>query len=282
MAVGPASCMARWIVTSSLDGLALTGVKLVGRQRTIRSVEQTAQWLRYLEGHLDGLDYRLRGREPEPDVGDDVLADRVRSELGPVLRRLDLPRVNVTVEDGVAVLHGDVASGEQADEVIAAVVRVSGVLDVDAHLHIGPARGTTRPSTSREHPEPSPQLRRLREAAEAAGVEHEQAAAALRVFLLRLPAGERDHVVNHLPDDVRTTLGRVEVRTDVMHVRDVDGLVATVADVAGLSERRALRAVEAALFLVAELVPEEAADIPAVLPAEIRELWFAATTTDDE
>jgi uncharacterized protein (DUF2267 family) len=62
------------------------------------------------------------------------------------------------------------------------------------------------------------------------------------VFLLRLPTGERDHVVRHLPTDVRRVL-----RT------------------------------------LAELVPEEVADISAVLPAGLRQLWSVSTTaTDDE
>lgn len=64
-------------------------------------------------------------------------------------------------------------------------------------------------------------------------------------------------------------------------VRDVDELVGVVAAVASLSERRARRAVDASLLALAELVPEEVADILAVLPAELEHLWLDVTTADD-
>lgn len=282
MAGGTTSRVARTIVRSSLNGLALASVKLVGHQRTIRGVDHAAKWVRYVHGQLEGLDYRLRGREPDTEAGDPVVAARVRSQPGPVLRRLDLPHLDVTVDDGIAMLHGDVAGGVQADEIIAAVRRVSGVRDVDARLHIGLTRGNTRPSAGHDQREPSTQLRRLAAAAETAGVAPAQAAAALRVFLLRLPADERGHVVGHLTTDVRRMVERVVVRTDVTHVRDVDRLVAVVADVADLADDQARRVLEGVLRALAELVPEEVADISAVLPAGLRQLWSTSTTASAE
>ena len=282
MAGATTSRVARTIVRSSLNGLALASVKLIGHQRTIRGVDHAAKWMRYMHGQLEGLDYRLRGREPDTEAGDPVVAARVRSQLGPTLHRLDLPHLNVTVEDGIAVLRGDVARGAQADEIIATARQVPGVRDVHARLHIGLTRGDTRPSAGHDHREPSTQRRRLAVAAEAAGVAPAQAAAALRVFLLRLPAGERGHVVGHLTTDVRLMVDQVVVRTDVMHIRDVDGLVAVVADVAGLADDQARRVLEGVLRALAELVPEEAADISAVLPAGLRQLWSTSTTATAE
>jgi uncharacterized protein (DUF2267 family) len=275
--------MARTIVRTSLNGLALASVRLIGHQRTVRGVDHAAKWVRHMHGQLEGLDYRLRGREPDTEAGDPVLTARVRSQLGPLLRRLDLPHLDVTVDDGVALLRGGVARGAQADEIIAAVRQVPGVRDVDARLHIGLTRGDTRPSAGYDHREASTQLRRLAATAEAAGVAPEQAAVALRVFLLRLPSGERDHVVGHLPTDVRQMVDRVVVRADVLHIRDVEGLVAIVADVADLADDQAQRVLEGVLRTLAELVPEEVADISAVLPAGLGQLWSTSTTaTDDE
>jgi uncharacterized protein (DUF2267 family) len=279
---GAASRMAHRIVASSLDSAAMAGVRLIGRRRTIRGVEQTAQWLRFLQGHLDGLDYRLHGRQPDADVGDDILAARVRSDLGPVLRALDLPRIDVAVEDGVAILHGSVADAGQAADITTAVGQIPGIRDVDARLHVGLAKGGTRPSAGRAHPSASAQLRQLQATATALGVTSDQVAAVMRVFLLRLPEGERAHVVGHLPADVREPVDRVPAPDDVLHIRDVDGLVAAVAETAGMDDRTALHALEAVLFMLAEQVPEESADIPAVLPEELRELWFTATAADDD
>jgi hypothetical protein len=283
MAGATTSRMARTIVRTSLNGLALASVRLIGHQRTVRGVDHAAKWVRHMHGQLEGLDYRLRGREPDTEAGDPVLTARVRSQLGPLLRRLDLPHLDVTVDDGVALLRGGVARGAQADEIIAAVRQVPGVRDVDARLHIGLTRGDTRPSAGHDNREASTQLRRLAAAAEAAGVAPAQAAVALRVFLLRLPSGERDHVVGHLPTDVRQMVDRVVVRADVLHIRDVEGLVAIVADVADLADDQAQRVLEGVLRTLAELVPEEVADISAVLPAGLRQLWSTSTTaTDDE
>ena len=62
--------------------------------------------LRYAAATTPGLVYRLAGRYPDPDVSDQVIADRVRSKLGPIEHRFDLPRIDVRVEDDVeAAVH---------------------------------------------------------------------------------------------------------------------------------------------------------------------------------
>ena len=100
----------------------------------------------YAVASAPGILYRLAGRKPDPDVADDVLADRIRSSLGPLEKRLDVPRVHVMVEDHVALLHGDVPDVCDAAAIEHAVMRVSGVDGVESHLHAGLLVGDTRPS----------------------------------------------------------------------------------------------------------------------------------------
>ena len=102
--------------------------------------------VRYAASSTPGILYRLSGRHPDPDVSDDVLADRVRSAIGPLEKRLDLPRVHVMVEEHVAILHGDVPDDDDAGAIQHAVMRVSGVNGVVSHLHLGLISGDTRPS----------------------------------------------------------------------------------------------------------------------------------------
>jgi BON domain len=114
-----------------------------------RGFDVVGRRLRYARGRLDGARYRLARRTPDPDVGDDVLADRIRSCLGPLEKRLDVPRVHVMVEDHVAVLHGEVADERDAEAIERAVRDVSGVRGTESHLHVGLGAGNTRPSEGR-------------------------------------------------------------------------------------------------------------------------------------
>ena len=84
-----------------------------------------------------------------------VLADRIRSTLGPLEKRLDLPHIHVMVHDHIALLHGDVGSYREVDEIDTAVAAVSGVAGVDSWLHVGLIAGDTRPSTGRAVVQPS-------------------------------------------------------------------------------------------------------------------------------
>jgi osmotically-inducible protein OsmY len=100
-------------------------------------------------GQWRGLLYRVTGRRPDPNVDDHTLADRVRSMLGPLEKRLDVPRVHVMVENHTVLLHGDVEWPHEAATITKAVRHVSGVRDVESHLHIGMLRSDTRPSSGR-------------------------------------------------------------------------------------------------------------------------------------
>lgn len=137
----------RWMAPLGVVGAAValrpgTAVNKAVR-RGLRAAGRT---VRHGAGQLKGTAYRLSGGHPDPRVPDDVLADRIRSSLGPIEKRLDLPRIHVMVEKHVALLHGDVATDADADELIAAVERVPGVARVESHLHVGLLPGDTRPS----------------------------------------------------------------------------------------------------------------------------------------
>lgn len=95
-----------------------------------------------------GVSHHLRYGGPDADVDDLVLADRVRSMIGGLEHRLDMPRVHVMVEDGVVKLHGDVPGRMEEHALVSAVRRVPGVIDVESHLHRGLLPSDTRPSTA--------------------------------------------------------------------------------------------------------------------------------------
>ena len=109
-----------------------------------------ARHARYAAGRVPGLVYRLAGRHPDPDVSDDILVDRVRSSIGGVEKRLDIPHIHVMVEDHVAILHGEVTEDSDVRTLEHAILRVSGVRGVESHLHVGLAPGDTRPSEGAE------------------------------------------------------------------------------------------------------------------------------------
>jgi osmotically-inducible protein OsmY len=81
-----------------------------------------------------GLAYRATRRHPSTAVDDSVLADRIRSTIGPLEKQLHNSRINVTVENGMAILHGDIESPVAATQIEKAVRAVAGVKDVDSHL----------------------------------------------------------------------------------------------------------------------------------------------------
>ena len=107
--------------------------------------------VRYESGRLAGMRYRMSGRHPDPAVSDRVLADRIRSMLGPLEHRLDIPRLHVSVEDHEVVLDGDVVSTGPPKTIIQAVQVVPGVQEVTSHLHVGLAPSDRRPSEGYEH-----------------------------------------------------------------------------------------------------------------------------------
>lgn len=231
----------------------------------------------------DGLRYRLRGRRPDPNVSDDVLADRVRSALGSLERRLDIPRVHVLVDHHVVWLHGTVNRGADVEAIERAVMRVSGVDAVGSHLHVGLARGDTRPSEGRAAVQHSDAYRRMVAATRGAGVprhwEPVAIGSVLSTLAARVPHGEFVHLAAHLPPDVRALCDPRPVRP-ARPLRTDDDFIAAVVARGGVPERHGRRTVEAALRELRRLVPEEANDIAAVLPHDVRAMWEGASRDD--
>lgn len=227
--------------------------------------------------------YRLAGGGPDPSVPDDVLVDRVRSMLGPLEKRLDLPRVHVSVMAGVAILHGCVGADDERTAIVIAVRRIPGIRSVDDRLHVGLGAGDTRPSAGRHHPTPSRAYERLVTVARHAGdVDAESGArlagAVVTTLAERLPPGERAHLLLHLPEDAQqlADLPR-SAGESASRIRTVEAFLASVGRLADLDEAavfpRDLVVARAVLAELRAIVPEETDDVEAVLPRGLRELW---------
>lgn len=246
-----------------------------------RTLDHAGRRLRYLGGRLQGVGYRAGGHHPDPDVTDNVLADRVRSTLGSLERQLDLPRVHVMAENHTVLLHGDVPGERDAARIERAAAAVSGVAGVQSHLHVGLTPGETRPSAGRAVHPPSPALTRLLVAAEGAGVPadatRDVVGGVLAALAERLPKGERDQVLSRLPADVRGLFlaprrsGRARAGAPARSVGDFVGLVSAATH--RLPRGRATETTAAVLQALRALVPDGAAHVTAVLPAELRRLW---------
>lgn len=275
----------RGLVTGAA-GAAAAGMAVMlrpgtrGSRLVRRELDHAGRQLRYLEGRLHGMGYRLSGRHPDVTVIDNVLADRIRSSLGKLEHRLDLPHIHVMVEHHVALLHGEVGSDDDAREIERAVAAVSGVVGVESYLHTGLTRGDTRPSAGRASHRRSAALTRLLTAAEEAGVDPAAAPAVVRwvlaTFADRLPAGARAHVSSHLPADVRPlfTPPRRMLGAGTRPARTVHDLVGRIAgSTSELPAGRAEEVTTAVIRALHSVVPDDAMDVAAVLPAELRALW---------
>lgn len=231
-------------------------------------------------GRWQGFRYRLLGHHPDPDVDDLTLADRIRSTIGPEEKRLDLPHIHVMVEDHVALLHGEVAHHHEAASLERAVRRVSGVRGVESYLHVGLLRSDMRPSEGRMMPAPpSEAKRRLLAAARSAGAQEAHAAEAVRATLAvlaeRIPSSERKQLLGHLPGDVRamSTPPRRAGSAAARIKTGAEVVAAVIAEKVDPVDSLAAAIVAAVIAEVRRLVPEEADDVAAVLPHELRDLW---------
>ena len=252
-----------------------------GRKTSKRLGLRVTRRLHNLQGAARGWRYRLAARHPDLDVADDILADRIRSELGPLEKRLDLPHIHVMVQDHVALLHGEVATIRDAEKLERAVEAVPGVAGVESHLHVGLLRGDTRPSGGRDVQSPSRALHQLLAAAQHGGAHADGGRPAVRAVLStladRVPEDERDHLLSHLPEDVRVIATPPRRRgKPTGRIRHVDEFVGAVTAAGPVDADRAHSVVESVLGALRQLVPEEASKVADVLPAELRELWNAA------
>ena len=270
------------MVAGVVGAAAIAAPDTPGGRAIRRLADRLARDVRYAVATAPGILYRLAGRQPNPDVADDVLADRIRSTLGPVLKQLDLPHVHVMVTNHIALLHGDVGSAYEADVIEFAVLDVAGVEGVESHLHAGLIRGDTRPSLGRSAPPaPSLALQAVLEAAAGAGASEPRLAAhaVLCRFVDRIPEGERAQVLAHLPEDVKELVG--PPRRHGAHAeryRSFDDLVAAVRAEDAIAPQFAGQLTRGVVATLRSLVPEEADDVSAVLPPGLRDVWQAVPT----
>jgi uncharacterized protein (DUF2267 family) len=274
----------KWLVqTAGLAAGVIGGVvaaapdSVVGRVAR-RLAARLDRDVRYAASRAPGITYRLAGRRPDPDVSDDVLADRIRSTLGPVEKRLDVPRVHVMVEDRVAIVHGEVPSEHEASAIEHAIMRISGVTGVESHLYRGLLPGDTRPSLGADSQPRSDALRMLLDAARESGAGPDATAtvhAVLCAFMDRIPEGERVQLLAHLPADVRALTGPRRQGARPSCLKTLPQLGAAVS-AEGISAETAYATTVAVVRALRALVPEEQRDVAAVLSAELRELWQAA------
>lgn len=258
-------------------GLALIRV-LGGRRFARRAAHRVTRMARYETGRLEGLRYRLAGRHPDPAASDAMLADRVRSQLGPLERRLDIPHVHVMARDHDVTLHGDVVSADQVEVLLEGVRSIAGVQSVDSHLHVGLLPSDTRPSTGTTVVGESRALHCLLAAAHGGGAAPGTDRAAVRgvlsAFAGLLPAGERRHVLAHLPADVRALVESHKREWSHARPRRMADFATVALPMLPVEERQCI--VESVLGAVRDLIPEECTDVAAVLPEELREVWKTA------
>jgi osmotically-inducible protein OsmY len=100
-----------------------------------RGSDRTSSKGQFLAGKAQGLKERATGSGGEAPPNDQTLAAKVQSE---VLGGSTYPKgkVNVTVEDGIVTLRGEVDSADQAASLEQEVRKVSGVIDVRSFLHL--------------------------------------------------------------------------------------------------------------------------------------------------
>ena len=257
------------------DASQRRAVRLALRRRARRARSR-------LHGTVAKLRYQRTYGHPDLDVLPDVLADRIRSSLGPLELQLDIPHIHVMVEGNTALLHGDVGTAADAAAIETAVAGVTGVEAVESHLHIGLLPSDSRPSTGRATHPASPARQQLEAAAVGGGCDAASATdavgAVLTVFVRRLPPVEARHVLGHLPSDVRKLVRR-HTWLPARHLRTVDQLVWHVTiesdHLPPLISEAVTRSVLATLR---SLVPDEKNGVMEVLPEKLRPLWAADTT----
>lgn len=211
---------------------------------------------------------------------DGILADRVRSRIGPIVKRMDQPRMHVMAAGGVVSLHGEVSDDIARIAIEHAAGDVLGVRRVDSHLHVGLARGDSRPSNGRRHQD-SPLLHQLMSIARDCGlltVEEQRHVlrGALGILAVRLPERVRRRFLQHLPSDVR------RLATPTPWLKDAAAATATQHDfvelvaIATMADRHAVqRLIRRVVVVLRAHAPEDAHSIAEALPPQLREWWLA-------
>jgi uncharacterized protein (DUF2267 family) len=265
--------------TSSRRNRVLLALAFAGITTSLARLAIIRRWVRRTKGLVQRAVNRPSGRHLREqrlaDTDDVVLADRVRSSLGSLLRELDNPRVHVMAEGPRVLLHGDVVSEAARERIEESVRAVPGVGTVASYLRVGLLPSDMRPSQGHVD-QPSAMSRCFHDALSHSGIVGRPADLALtetlRLVTDTIPPGERAHVFAHLPADVKS-LVRCDRSTTSMPVQGPTELFDLVRVSSGLRPAESETAVRTIVHELHRLVPEECDDVAAVLPAGLRPLW---------
>jgi len=245
-----------------------------------RATARIAQDARYVASAVPGFTYRISGAHPDPDVGDDVIAERVRARLGLITAHLGIPSMTVHSIEHIVVIEGAVPRRRDALHLERVAMAVRGVRGVESHVHEDDT--LLRSEAAASVVIPSLALAELCGAAGDAGARDERAAvhAVLCAFTDRLPAAARLDLASHLPPDVRALIAPARHHGARMAPpRTVAELVRSVLDIDGRTDAVATEdayAVTAAVVTTLRgLVPEATAEMVAALPRELADLWMS-------
>lgn len=245
-----------------------------------RATARLAKDARYVASAVPGFTYRISGAHPDPDAGDDVIAERVRARLGLITAHLGIPPMTVHSIEHIVVLEGAVPRRRDALHLERMALAVRGVRGVESHVHEDDT--LLRSEAAASVVIPSLALAELCGAAGDAGARDERAAvhAVLCAFTDRLPAAARLELASHLPPDVRSLIAPARHHGARMAPpRTVAELVRSVLDIDGRTDAVATDdayAVTAAVITTLRgLVPEATAEMVAALPRELGDLWLS-------
>ena len=245
-----------------------------------RATARIAKDARYVASAVPGFTYRISGAHPDPDAGDDVVAERVRARLGLITAHLGIPPMTVHSIDHIVVIEGAVPRRRDALHLERAAMAVRGVRGVESHVHEDDT--LLRSEAAASIVIPSLALAELCEAAGDAGARDERAAvhAVLCAFTDRLPAAARMELASHLPADVRALIAPARHHGARMAPpRTVAELVLAVLAIDGRADAVATDdayAVTAAVITTLRgLVPEATAEMVTALPRELADLWMS-------
>lgn len=105
--------------------------RIVGTSRRMR--RRTGRRARYMEGRAKGFAHHFRGAGSTPPIDDTTLKHKIESE---VLRFFDASHLNVNVDDGVAVLRGQLGRPEEIRGLERAVEGIRGIVGVRNLVHL--------------------------------------------------------------------------------------------------------------------------------------------------
>lgn len=108
---------------------AVTRDQTAGAIRRLRRRAEKRK--RYIEGKAHGVVHGLHGEEPKP-LDDATVKHKIESEI---LRHFDGPRINVNVDEGVAVLRGELKHPEDIRKLERDVEKLPGVVAVRNLVH---------------------------------------------------------------------------------------------------------------------------------------------------